>query len=281
MRGLSEGVKEAVGRLLVEDAKDFYKRAVKRSIVEYRRLDAYEEARMRVLRVPDKRAQPAAPAMGMLPLTADADNEAGPDVAFPDLLYWGRNMMFYASPLVLSALATLHTISLAIGDQMLWCLSPITSPLRIAMEMEELAALAVGLDDLLGAGAPYEPDVLHSMQATHLARVQAFIDVKLGEAFGTITAPDLMDLLAGGAEPTQVRRCSRCFLHLVAHSDLTLLPPGCLVLPTPAASGLLAAHAQKAMALMRRGRCNPFPSPHPSPPLSPPRAGASWRGRRV
>ncbi len=96
------------------------------------RLDPLEESRLKVLRVPPRRGRLPAPAFGMLPLLPPGREELeGPPVAFADVLAWARGHLYSGVGPLHSALVSLNELCAHVGDQLLWCIAPLSEAFKV------------------------------------------------------------------------------------------------------------------------------------------------------
>ncbi|KAG2427037.1 hypothetical protein HYH02_014682 [Chlamydomonas schloesseri] len=172
VRGLSPETLVRLTPDLLDDAADYFERAVKSAVLEYRRLDPMEEGRLKVLRVPPRRARPPAPAFGMLPLLPPGREELeGPPVAFADVLAWARGHLYSGVGPLHAALVGLNELRGHVGDQLLWCMAPLSAAFK---------AMGGNDFDLTDAGVlPFPLRKWEALQHAHLRRVLKFVEVKM------------------------------------------------------------------------------------------------------
>ncbi|KAG2500939.1 hypothetical protein HYH03_000764 [Edaphochlamys debaryana] len=169
IRNLSRETLDRLGPDLLDDAADYFERSVKQAVLEYRRLDPLEEGRLKVLRLPDRRTQPRAPAYGMLPLVPEG--REGPEVAFGEVLAWARAHLFSAVPQLHGALVALTGIVAQVGQQLLWCMAPSSAAFT------ESGGNDFNISD---AGVlPFPLRKFEALQAAHLRRVLKFLERKM------------------------------------------------------------------------------------------------------
>ncbi|GFR40055.1 hypothetical protein Agub_g593 [Astrephomene gubernaculifera] len=174
VRGLHPATLDRLAPDLLEDAADYFERAVKRAVLDYRRLDPLEEGRLKVLRLPDRRARPPAPQHGLLPLVPPGCRELV--VAFGDVLAWSRAHMFSALPELHRALTSLAGMVACVGKQLLWCMAPMS---------EEFKQMPGNDYDISDAGElPFPLRKFEALQHAHLRHVLKFAEKKMIEAIG-------------------------------------------------------------------------------------------------
>jgi len=188
VKRLSPTVLEAVGRVLLEDVADYYERAVKKAILEYRRLDPLEENRLKVLWLPPLKPKLPAPERGMLPVT---DNLHPRLHAFEEVYDWACTHLFMAQPMLLSALSHIEAIAQTITAQPLWSLSQETPEFKVAVGSSEFTASEAG-------PPPFPLAKFEALQHSHLRQVIKFIELKLAEALSVAEDDKLVVVLNNG-----------------------------------------------------------------------------------
>ncbi|GIL46228.1 hypothetical protein Vafri_3260 [Volvox africanus] len=161
---------------LVEDAADYFERAVKQAVLDYRRLDPLEEGRLKVLRLPDRRVNPPVPQNGLLPVVPEGSEE--PVVAFTDVLAWARAHLFSAIPELHATLVALSDLAAVVGEQPLWCMAPLSEAFK-TMGGNEFDAKDAGV-------LPFPLRKFEALQHAHLRRVLKFAEKKMIEAIGLL-----------------------------------------------------------------------------------------------
>ncbi|GLC77190.1 hypothetical protein PLESTF_001896200 [Pleodorina starrii] len=176
VKDLSPAVLNRLAPDLLEDAADYFERAVKQAVLDYRRLDPLEEGRLMVLRLPERRVKPPAPPSGLLPVVPEGIDEAM--VSFADVLGWSRAHLFSAIPELHAALVAMSDLAAIVGDQLLWCMAPLSEPFK---EMG-------GNDfDIKDAGVlPFPLRKFEALQHAHLRRVLKFAEKKMIAAIGLL-----------------------------------------------------------------------------------------------
>ncbi|KAF5834888.1 hypothetical protein DUNSADRAFT_8192 [Dunaliella salina] len=213
VRRLSPTVLEAVGRVLLEDVADYYERAVKKSILEYRRLDPLEENRLKVLWLPPLKPKPPAPERGMLPVT-DNQQPRLHHMLLSALVHiegivqtimaqplWSlsheNEIAFFSTspsrlqPMLLSALVHIEGIAQTIVAQPLWSLSQETPEFKVAVGSSEFTASEAG-------PPPFPLAKFEALQHSHLRQVIKFIELKLAEALSVAEDEKLAIVLNNG-----------------------------------------------------------------------------------
>ena len=90
-----------------------------------------------MLRVPPRRTRPPAPAFGLLPLLPPGREELeGPPVAFGDVLGWARGHLYSGVAPLHAALVSLNQLCAHVGDQLLWCMAPLSEAFKVGMGKE-------------------------------------------------------------------------------------------------------------------------------------------------
>ncbi|GAX82307.1 hypothetical protein CEUSTIGMA_g9736.t1 [Chlamydomonas eustigma] len=200
---LSPQVLEVVGRVLLEDAIDFYERAVRTAILEYRRMDHMEEGRLKVLRLPPPFQRPAAPAFGMLPLNPLSGWTLGTDpyhcerplglvsCPFHHLLDWAQADLFPAVPAVLSSMLKLEIICECVKKQLMWCLTPVTEDFKVVVGASDFSASEAGKP-------PFPLARFEAFQYSHQRQVLRYLNLKLMQAYNVLEDEELVAALNNG-----------------------------------------------------------------------------------
>ncbi|KXZ43278.1 hypothetical protein GPECTOR_96g744 [Gonium pectorale] len=191
VRNLSPATLERLARDLLDDAADYFERAVKQAILDYRRLDPLEEGRLKVLRLPERRIKPPAPQFGLLPLVPPGNTELV--VSFADVLAWSRAHLFTALPELHQAMMSLAELVSNVGEQLLWCMAPLSVAFK---------AMGGNDFDIADAGVlPFPLRKFEALQHAHLRRVLKFAERKMIAAAGLLRRDGPLAFLLNDGKP--------------------------------------------------------------------------------
>ncbi|PNH05107.1 Dynein heavy chain 7, axonemal [Tetrabaena socialis] len=191
VRGLSQATLGRLAPDLLDDLTDYFERAVKQAVLEYRRMDPLEEGRLKVLRIPSRRLKPPAPQYGLLPLVPSGSDEL--PVAYGDVQNWSRAHMFIAIPQLHQVLVTLADLAVNVGDQLLWCMAPLSDAFK-----------AIGGNDfsISDAGVlPFPLRKFEALQHAHQRRVLKFVEKKMITAISLLRRNGVLATLLNDGKP--------------------------------------------------------------------------------